>query len=154
MLFWQVEIDILVPSLFIFFLFFIKLSIDMDNLISNTRPHPNECSGSDLDGDIYFVCWDSELIPPRTIEPMEYDSAQPIVLDHDVEIEVLSFELYIHMHFFLYFLYGFSNLCNVIFLVYLTFFSVFISKVFTTCAHHLLQYSRMVMIETRINTEK
>ncbi|CAI8605421.1 unnamed protein product [Vicia faba] len=51
------------------------------------RPHPNECSGSDLDGDIYFVCWDSELIPPRTIDPMEYDSSQPIALDHDVEIE-------------------------------------------------------------------
>ncbi|CAJ2674322.1 unnamed protein product [Trifolium pratense] len=51
------------------------------------RPHPNECSGSDLDGDIYFVCWDSELIPPRTIEPMEYDSAQPIVSDHDVKIQ-------------------------------------------------------------------
>ncbi|XP_045818047.1 RNA-dependent RNA polymerase 1-like [Trifolium pratense] len=51
------------------------------------RPHPNECSGSDLDGDIYFVCWDSELVPPRTIDPMEYDTAQPIVLDHDVEIE-------------------------------------------------------------------
>ncbi|KEH40641.1 RNA-directed RNA polymerase [Medicago truncatula] len=51
------------------------------------RPHPNECSGSDLDGDIYFVCWDSELIPPKTIDPMEYDSAKPIVLDHDVEIE-------------------------------------------------------------------
>ncbi|XP_058742779.1 RNA-dependent RNA polymerase 1-like isoform X2 [Vicia villosa] len=50
------------------------------------RPHPNECSGSDLDGDIYFVCWDLELIPPHRIEPMKYDSAQPKVLNRDVEI--------------------------------------------------------------------
>ncbi|XP_054809946.1 RNA-dependent RNA polymerase 1 [Prosopis cineraria] len=52
-----------------------------------SRPHPNECSGSDLDGDIYFVCWDPELIPPRQIEPMDYTPAQSIELDHDVTIE-------------------------------------------------------------------
>ncbi|XP_057962937.1 RNA-dependent RNA polymerase 1-like [Malania oleifera] len=51
------------------------------------RPHPNECSGSDLDGDIYFVCWDHELIPPRQIQPMDYTPAPPIHLDHDVTIE-------------------------------------------------------------------
>ncbi|CAN6479814.1 unnamed protein product [Victoria cruziana] len=51
------------------------------------RPHPNECSGSDLDGDLYFVCWDPALIPPRQIEPMDYDPAPPKVLDHDVSIE-------------------------------------------------------------------
>ncbi|CAN6479815.1 unnamed protein product [Victoria cruziana] len=55
------------------------------------RPHPNECSGSDLDGDLYFVCWDPALIPPRQIEPMDYDPAPPKVLDHDVSIEVLFF---------------------------------------------------------------
>lgn len=60
-------------------------------------------------------------------KPMEYDSAQPKVLDHDVEIEVLSFEFYIHMQFSLYFLYDFSNLCNVIFVADLTFFSVFVN---------------------------
>ncbi|XP_058079206.1 probable RNA-dependent RNA polymerase 1 [Magnolia sinica] len=51
------------------------------------RPHPNECSGSDLDGDVYFVSWDPELIPPHQIPPMEYDAEPPVVLDHDVEIE-------------------------------------------------------------------
>ncbi|KAL5763115.1 hypothetical protein ACOSP7_019379 [Xanthoceras sorbifolium] len=51
------------------------------------RPHPNECSGSDLDGDIYFVCWDHELIPPQQVQPMDYNPAQTIQLDHDVTIE-------------------------------------------------------------------
>ncbi|XP_057961725.1 probable RNA-dependent RNA polymerase 1 [Malania oleifera] len=51
------------------------------------RPHPNECSGSDLDGDIYFVCWDHELIPPQQIQPMDYTPPPPIRLDHDVTIE-------------------------------------------------------------------
>ncbi|NP_001315397.1 RNA-dependent RNA polymerase 1 [Cucumis melo] len=52
-----------------------------------SRPHPNECSGSDLDGDIYFVCWDTELIPPRRITPMDYTPALPIELDRDVTTE-------------------------------------------------------------------
>ncbi|KAM7488846.1 hypothetical protein LguiB_026330 [Lonicera macranthoides] len=51
------------------------------------RPHPNECSGSDLDGDIYFVCWDPDLIPPQQDRPMDYTPAPSMVLDHDVTIE-------------------------------------------------------------------
>ncbi|GMH15150.1 hypothetical protein Nepgr_016991 [Nepenthes gracilis] len=51
------------------------------------RPHPNECSGSDLDGDIYFVCWDAELVPTRQMPPMDYTPAETMVLDHDVTIE-------------------------------------------------------------------
>ncbi|KAJ4972991.1 hypothetical protein NE237_006165 [Protea cynaroides] len=51
------------------------------------RPHPNECSGSDLDGDIYFVSWDSALIPRRQIQSMEYVPEPTISLDHDVTIE-------------------------------------------------------------------
>ncbi|CAL5428108.1 unnamed protein product [Camellia sinensis] len=54
---------------------------------SNGRPHPNECSGSDLDGDIYFVCWDRDLIPPRQIQPMDYTPAPSMLSDHDVTIE-------------------------------------------------------------------
>lgn len=51
------------------------------------RPHPNECSGSDLDGDIYFVSWDSELIPHHQRQPMDYTPAPSERLDHDVTIE-------------------------------------------------------------------
>ncbi|XP_059649729.1 probable RNA-dependent RNA polymerase 1 [Cornus florida] len=51
------------------------------------RPHPNECSGSDLDGDDYFVCWDPDLIPRRQIHPMDYSPAPSISLDHEVTIE-------------------------------------------------------------------
>ncbi|XP_074556672.1 LOW QUALITY PROTEIN: putative RNA-dependent RNA polymerase 1 [Curcuma longa] len=51
------------------------------------RPHPNECSGSDLDGDVYFVSWDPELIPARMAKPMEYAPAPKMELDHDVTIE-------------------------------------------------------------------
>ncbi|KAG6550167.1 hypothetical protein Mapa_008124 [Marchantia paleacea] len=38
------------------------------------RPHSNEASGSDLDGDVYFVTWDRRLIPPSGVssEPMKY----------------------------------------------------------------------------------
>uniref|UniRef100_A0A0A9DRF2 RNA-dependent RNA polymerase n=1 Tax=Arundo donax TaxID=35708 RepID=A0A0A9DRF2_ARUDO len=52
-----------------------------------SRPHPNECSGSDLDGDIYFVSWDQSLIPTHMVEPMDYTPAPTEILDHDVTIE-------------------------------------------------------------------
>ncbi|CAA7401361.1 unnamed protein product [Spirodela intermedia] len=51
------------------------------------RPHPNECSGSDLDGDVYFVSWDPELIPTRQVPPMDYTPAPQNILDRDVTIE-------------------------------------------------------------------
>ncbi|XVF85599.1 hypothetical protein PTKIN_Ptkin17bG0129900 [Pterospermum kingtungense] len=54
------------------------------------RPHPNECSGSDLDGDVYFVSWDKDLIPPCKFPPMDYGAAQSALLDHDVTIEEVA----------------------------------------------------------------
>ncbi|KAJ4959640.1 hypothetical protein NE237_019550 [Protea cynaroides] len=51
------------------------------------RPHPNECSGSDLDGDVFFVSWDPAVIPLRQIQPMEYVPPKTISLDHEVMIE-------------------------------------------------------------------
>ncbi|KAG6401681.1 hypothetical protein SASPL_138545 [Salvia splendens] len=41
------------------------------------RPHPNECSGGDLDGDLYFISWDVDLIPPQTVNPMDYTGRWP-----------------------------------------------------------------------------
>ena len=41
------------------------------------RPHPNELSGSDLDGDQYHCIWDLRLLPTIPIkEPMDYTGAK------------------------------------------------------------------------------
>ncbi|XP_057824218.2 RNA-dependent RNA polymerase 2 isoform X2 [Cryptomeria japonica] len=50
------------------------------------RPHPNECSGSDLDGDLYFISWDELLIPPEQDPPMDYVGRPSVQLDHEVTI--------------------------------------------------------------------
>ena len=49
-----------------------------DILQHGPRPHPDECSGSDLDGDLYFVCWDQQLLPTTIYEAMDY-SAPPAI---------------------------------------------------------------------------
>ncbi|KAJ0099035.1 hypothetical protein Patl1_19784 [Pistacia atlantica] len=51
------------------------------------RPHPFECSGSDLDGDNYFVCWDPDLIPPQQFPPMDHNPGLAKVLHRDFTIE-------------------------------------------------------------------
>jgi RNA-dependent RNA polymerase len=42
------------------------------------RPHPNEMSGGDLDGDIYSIVFDPELIPTDTYTPMDFSTPSQI----------------------------------------------------------------------------
>lgn len=54
------------------------------------RPHPNECSGGDLDGDQFFISWDRDLIPSQTDAPMDYTGRNPRIMDHDVTLEEIQ----------------------------------------------------------------
>jgi RNA-dependent RNA polymerase len=39
-----------------------------------SRPHQNESSGGDLDGDVFLVCWDEDLTPIESVKPMLFDA--------------------------------------------------------------------------------
>ncbi|RDX97814.1 RNA-dependent RNA polymerase 2, partial [Mucuna pruriens] len=54
------------------------------------RPHPNECSGGDLDGDLFFISWDKDLIPCQTEAPMDYTGRRPRIMDHTVTLEEIQ----------------------------------------------------------------
>ena len=47
-----------------------------------SRPHADESSGGDLDGDEFFVSWDQDLIPSYAwrCAPFDYSSSSPLVV--------------------------------------------------------------------------
>jgi len=52
------------------------------------RPHTDEISGSDLDGDKYFATWYKPLIPPgQNEDPMDFPSPEKRVLSRPVVVE-------------------------------------------------------------------
>ncbi|TGJ78434.1 hypothetical protein E0Z10_g10334 [Xylaria hypoxylon] len=57
------------------------------------RDIPSMCSGGDLDGDDFFVIWDSNLIPPEhNHPPMIHKPMQPVELSRDVQLsDLISF---------------------------------------------------------------
>lgn len=45
-----------------------------------SRPHADESSGGDLDGDEFFVSWDQDLIPSWRSKPFDYSSSSPLIV--------------------------------------------------------------------------
>lgn len=61
--------------------------------MKGSRPHPNEISGSDLDGDLYFVSYDPRIIPGGRTSPMEYETTGAVSqMDRDVTVaDIINF---------------------------------------------------------------
>jgi RNA-dependent RNA polymerase len=61
------------------------------------RPHFNEISGSDLDGDMYFIYWDKRLIPSYANklpeEPPEFPSFKEKELDRQITLSDIEADL-------------------------------------------------------------
>ena len=59
--------------------------------VNGDRDHANECSGSDLDGDLYFVTWDNKLIPiTDNFVPMNYTPGIPAIKPNNENVTVID----------------------------------------------------------------
>ena len=55
------------------------------------RPIFNMCSGSDLDGDIYTISWDSRIIPPSTVRSYTYESTSALYKEVVSMVDIVNF---------------------------------------------------------------
>lgn len=51
------------------------------------RPLPSKLAGGDLDGDLYNICFDSNLFPRQTYPAALYPPVKPIDLDRSVQVD-------------------------------------------------------------------
>lgn len=55
------------------------------------RPVFNQCSGSDLDGDIFLLSWCKKLIPKATFKPYDYRDSSGLVKDRVLLSDIVNF---------------------------------------------------------------
>lgn len=55
------------------------------------RPVFNQCSGSDLDGDIFYVSWAKALIPKTTFKPYNYTDSNALTKDRVLFSDIVNF---------------------------------------------------------------
>lgn len=54
------------------------------------RDLPSQLSGGDLDGDIFNVIWDEEVVPQQTFTPADYPRVAPVDLGREVTAEDMT----------------------------------------------------------------